>query len=94
MEPFGRPYLDIPELLPGPWFCKDLCGVLTIIPVNLLRVPLELFHNLWINKVVHNPIPQWATPGPICFFLTLKLMLNFVALELKTKLGKLVLQWG
>ena len=83
-------YLKIPEAIPSPWLREDSGGRLPIIPINLPCVPLKLLHDLRSDEVVHDPVPQWATPGLVCFVLTLKLPLNVVAFELNTKSNKLL----
>jgi len=82
MKQFGRIYLNVPEAIPGPRFREDSGGVFSIIPGDLLRVPLKMSHNIWVNEVVHNPTPQWTTPGLVYFCFTLKFTFDVMALEL------------
>jgi len=84
MKQLGSIYLNVPETFPGPRFCEDSSGVLSIIPGDLLCVPLKVSHNLWVNEVVHDPVPQRTTPGLVCFFFTLEITFDVMALKLYT----------
>ena len=46
-------YLNIPEVVPSPWFCVDLSVEPPIILIDFLHVPLEVPYNLQLSKVVH-----------------------------------------
>jgi len=84
MKQFGHIYLNVPEVFPGPRFREDSSRVFSIISGDLLCVPLKMSHNLWVNEVVHDPVPQWTTPGLVYFFFTLKFTFDIVALKLQT----------
>ena len=75
-------HLNVPEALSSPWFHVDLCIVISVIPKNLLCIPLKMPYDLWVNKVVYDPVPEWTTPGLICFFLALKFEINIMRLKL------------
>lgn len=51
--------------------------------MDLLGVPLEVSYELWVDEVVHDPVPKWTTPGLVCFFFTLKLTFNYMTLKLE-----------
>lgn len=53
-----------------------------VVPINLLRVPLEVSNDLWVDEVVHNPTPQRTAPGLVRFFLVFVLAFDLMALEL------------
>ena len=58
-------YLNVPEPLAGPRFCIDSCEIFAVTPGNFLRIPLKMPYDLWVNEVVHHPIPQRTAPGVV-----------------------------
>ena len=58
LNQFDWAYLNIPETVPSPWFGVRSREPILSTPENPLGVPFNVSYNIWIHKVVEDPIPQ------------------------------------
>ena len=71
------------QLLPGPRLAVDSSRSIFGVLEDLLGIPLNMPHDVWVNKMVEYPVPHRTRPCVKCVGLILKGDLEFMMCELK-----------